>query len=213
MGDVLPSYINMSEQTAKDWNFQLMFPTNSNFINRITALTFEQSNAGNTMLVMDCEVISPETVDVAGELINIAGVKTKNWYVTKVLGDDDKSIETSENMLERLTGKDAERPGLLRILFPDNPEYADDFNPENPDINVLKKAEGLCVLTAMSSKAEERRATPTAAQIEAAKSTRKRAQGDVMKNPRTGKPLVSYRPQINEIFALAPEGSGANKPY
>jgi hypothetical protein len=204
----------MSEQTAKDWNFQIQFPTNSNFVNRITSLTFETAkSSGNPMLKLECEVISPETVDVAGELVNIAGVKTVSYYTTKVIGDDDKSIEASSKCLERITGNNPERPGLLRILFPDNPEFCDQFNAENPDNDMLKKAEGLCILTAMSAKAEERRATPTAAEIEAAKAKRQRPQGAIMKNPRTGKPLVSYRPQVNEIFALAPEGAGANRAY
>lgn len=205
----------MSEQqVTKDWNFNVQFPTNSNFVNRITGLSFETSkSSGNPMLKLECEVIAPETVDVGGELVNISGVKTTSYYVTKVVGDDEKSLESSQKCLDRLVGNNPENPGLIRILFPDNPEYADNFNPENPDNEVLKKAEGLCVLTAMSAKPEERRASPTGEQIAAAKAKGQRPQGDIMKNPRTGKPLVSYRPQINEIFALAPEGAGANKPY
>ena len=66
----------------------------------------------------------------------------------------------------------------------------------------------------MSSKEDAKRKTPTGEQIAKAKAAGKRPEGDVMKHPVTGKALYNYWPQIDEIFALAPEQSvGSNKPY
>lgn len=197
-------------EQAKDWNFKIQFPSNSNFINRIKSVEFGPAkSSGNPMLTVKCEVISPEVVDVAGELVNIAGVETTNYYTTKVVGDDKRSGE----VIERLVSTNPEQPGLLTILFPDNPEFVSEFNPENPDQTVLKAMVGKCIMTSMSPKVEPMTATPTSEQIEDAKAKRIRPVGSPMKHPVTGKPLTSYRPQINEVFALAPEGAGANRPY
>lgn len=211
LGDVLPSkQKHMSTENVKDWNFKIQFPSNSNFINRIKSVEFGPAkSSGNPMLTVKCEVISPEVVDVAGELVNIAGVETTNYYTTKVIGDDERSTQ----VLERLTGTNPEQPGLITILFPDNPEFVKDFNSENPSQDTLKAMVGKCIMTAMSPKVEPMTATPTSEQIEDAKAKRQRPVGSPMKHPVTGKPLTSYRPQINEVFALAPEGAGANRHY
>lgn len=188
---------------AEQWNSTIQFPTDSNFINRITGAEFKQSkSSGNPMIQLDCEVISPEVVDVGGEQVNIAGVTTINYFTTKTAFDDEKSAKNLKRCKE-----------LIAKLFPDKPEYVEQFNPENPDADMLKAMVGLCVLTQMSPKTEERRKNPTSEQIAKAKEMKAYPQGDVMKHPVSGKALVSYRPEIREIFALAPEGAAANKPY
>lgn len=212
MGDDLPSNKTyMSTEQAKDWNFKIQFPSNSNFVNRLKGVEFGPAkSSGNPQFTVKWEVISPEVVDVAGELVNIAGVETTSWYTTLVPGNDEKS----KAAVERLTTSDPEKPGLLYLLFKDtNPEFVEQFNPENPSAEMMKAMVGKCVLSAMSPKVETMKATPTAEQMEAAKAKNVRPEGSVMKHPVTGKPLIAYRPQINEIFALAPEGAGANRPY
>lgn len=195
---------------AEQWHSGIQFPTDSNFVNRITAVEFKKSkSSGNPMIQVDCEVISPETVEVAGEMVNIAGVSTINYYTTMTPDDAEKSAKN----LERLCGTKTDRPGLLRILFPDKPEYADQFNPENPDAEMLKAMVGLCILTQMSPEKEEKTKNPTSEEIAKAKAKGEYPKGQVMKHPVTGKPLIAYRPQIKEIFALAPEGAAAGKPY
>lgn len=192
------------------WNSSIQFPTDSSFVNRITAVEFKKSkSSGNPMLQIDCEVISPEVVEVGGEQVNIAGVSTINYYTTMTVDDAEKSAKNKE----RLCSTKADKPGLLRLLFPDKPEYADNFNPENPDAEMLKAMVGLCILTHMAPKTEPKRKNPTSEQIAKAKETRTFPEGSIMKHPVTGKDLISYRPEIREIFALAPEGSAVNKPY
>lgn len=193
------------------WNFKIQFPTDSNFINRITSFSFgESKSSDNPMYTMECEVITPTSVNIGGEDIEIAGVKTLNYYTTKVIGDEEKSAKC----LERLTGTNPERPGILRILLgAQADELLKDFNPENPNPEIEKAIKGKCILTMMSPEIVEQRKNPTLEQIEEAKKKKKRAEGDVMKHPVTGKPLVGYRPLIREVFCLAPEGAAANRPY
>lgn len=188
---------------AEQWNSSIQFPTDSSFTNRITSAEWGPSkSSGNPMFTIKCEVISPEVVDVGGEDVSIAGVESINYFTTKTAGNDDKSAKNLKTCKE-----------LIAKLFPDKPEYVTDYNPENPDADMVKAMVGKCVLTQMRGKAEPRTKNPTSEQIAAAKAVGKHPVGDVMKNPVTGKPLSRYVPEIQEIFALAPEGAAANKPY
>ena len=177
-----------------------MFPTDSNYVNRITEVLFGPSNrTGNPMVTVNMEVISPDEVEVGGTLYNIAGVPTKNYYTTQT--DDE---EKTANARKRLTD-------LLTILGLDT--SALNWDNLGPQVQELK---GKLVLTMMSSQPDTRRKTPTAAQIEAAKKQGLKdfsQIGDVMKNPVTGKPLINYWPRIDEIFGLAPDQTGGGKPY
>lgn len=196
----------------EQWNSNIQFPTDSNFVNRITSVDFGPSkSSGNPMFTIKCEVITPEVVDVGGEQVGIAGVETTNYFTTKtfVKGkdgslsvDEEKSAKNLKNCKE-----------LIGKLFPDKPEYLEQYNPENPDAEMLKAMVGLCILTQMSPEKEEKTKNPTSEEIAKAKAKGEYPKGQVMKHPVTGKPLIAYRPQIKEIFALAPEGSAVNKPY
>lgn len=187
----------------EQWNSKIQFPTDSNFINRITSVDFGPSKrSGNPMFTIKCEVISPEVVDVGGEQVGIAGVETINYFTTKSIGDEEKSAKNLKNCKE-----------LIAKLFPNNPEYVEQYNAENPDEGMKKAMVGLCILTQMSPKTEPRTKNPTSEQIAVAKAKGEYPVGDVMKHPVTGKPLVGYTPEIREIFALAPEGAAAGKPY
>lgn len=190
------------------------FPSNSDFANRILDLTFKKSkSSGNPMLVLECEVVSPEEVDVAGQMVNIAGVKTINYYSTQVTNDDGSvDDEGTKAAFERVfVSQDPTQPSLYDLLGLDGKTE----NPENP--TQITSVKGKVILTQMSAEKQEQRATPTSKEIEEAKAKGARAEGKVQVHPVTGKPLVSYRPQIRQIFGLAPEGvankSVANKPY
>lgn len=190
--------------SAIRWNSNIQFPSDSCFVNRITDATFGPSkSSSNPMITLEMEVVAPETYDVAGQLVDIAGVKTTSYYTTVNLQDSEKSARALEACKE-----------LFRRLFPNHPERADKFNPENPDLTGLK---GLCVLTQMNSRTQEQRKTPTAKQIEDAKKAGQRPEGDIMKHPVTGKPLIQHWPNLVEIFGVAPANvaakATANKPY
>lgn len=176
---------------AIKWNYKIMFPTDSNFINRVTNASFTQSkSSGNPMIVLEMEVVSPAEVQVGNDTVNIAGVKTTNYYTTQSFVDgviDPEKTAKNRSNLEKLYA-------AFEIPF-------EDFNPENPDLSSFK---GKSVYTQMAPDVQEQRKNPTAEQIADAKAKGiKFVQGDVMLNPITGKPLVSYRPNVKEIFGLA----------
>lgn len=177
----------------KRWNAELMFPTDSGYTNRIVGATFAPSNKGNPMITLDTEVVQPAEVEIAGEQVNIAAVSAKYYIVTAVMNEDgslneEKTAKTRESAKEILTNL-----GYTTI------------NWDNIDVTPLR---GKLILTLMESEITERRKNPTSAQIEAAKAKGIRAEGDVMKHPVSGKPLVQYWPKIREIFGLAPNQDG-----
>lgn len=172
------------------WNYKIMFPTDSNFINRVTNASFTQSKAsGNPMIVLEMEVVSPTEVQVGNDTVNIAGVKTTNYYTTQSFVDGVLDVEkTAKN-----------RSDLEKLYATFGLDFTE-FNPENPDLSGFK---GKSVYTQMSPEIQEQRKNPSAEQIADAKAKGvKFVQGDIMLNPITGKPLVSYRPNVREIFGL-----------
>ena len=177
---------------SQKWSSAVQFPTESNYANRIVKASFGPSNnSGNPMITLECEVVAPEEVEVGGVMFNIAGVNTKNYYTTKT-DDEEKTI----NARKRVTN-------LLTLLGIDTSNL--DWDNLGPQIKPL---EGRVILTMMSAQIQERRKTPTASQIEAAKKqglTDFRNLGDVMKHPITGKSLINYWPKIDEIFGLSPD--------
>lgn len=196
---------------STNWNASMQFPTDSCYINRVTSAKFGQSkSSGNPMITLEMEVISPEEVDIAGQKVNISGIKTTSYYTTKVIEDGEVDQERTENAIKRVFhSDDPQVPSLFQRFGIDG----NTVDKDNPDV---KQLIGKCVYCQMSSNVEEQRKTPTPEQIETARKngvTNMRTVGDIMKNPVTGKPLIKYWPKIDEIFGLAPEGAGSNKPY
>jgi len=79
---------------------------------------------------------------------------------------------------------------------------SDKLNFENPVLEL----KGKLVHALLYGKPEEQRRAPTKEQL--AKGLK---QGDIIKHPITGQPLVQYWPQIDEIYG--PANSDTNKPY
>lgn len=173
--------------STEKWNAKIQFPSDSNFINRIVGANFGPSaSSNNPMLTLTFEVVSPTDAEVGTKTYNIAGVQAKRYYVTEVKDNAEKTENCRARVRELWT--------LLGL----DPES---INWDNIDCTPLL---GLLVFCQMSPDAEPQRKNPTAAQIEAAKKENKRPEGDIMKHPITGQPLVNYWPQIREIFGLAP---------
>ncbi len=154
-----------------------------NYILRIMPdVTFGPSSKGKPMITMNYEVISPESVKIAGEDYNVAGVKTRPSYnVTKSI-DEDGNVDVEKtakikDMLDDLCNK----LGVPVIT-----------DPENPDINAFK---GRYVWALVGNEAVERRKAPTAEQL-----ARGERQGEIIKNPVTGEPLVNNYPKIQQFF-------------
>lgn len=181
--------------SATKWNASLMLPTDSNYTNRIVGATFAPSNKGNPMITLECEITQPQEVEIDGQQVTIAGVKTKNFYPTTVLEDGVVNEEKTNKSRKRLVDQ------LWDKLEMD----AATINWDNVDVKPLL---GKLILTQMEAEVEEKRKSPTAAEL----AKDKNAQGQVMRNPKTGKALVNYWPKIREIFGLAVQ-DGTQVPY
>lgn len=179
----------------KKWNADIMFPNDTNYIIRPCGVQFQPSNAGNPQLIMEFEVVAPQEVEVAGEMVTLAGVKVKNYYPVTVFEDDGKTIDETRT-------KDA-RERLVK-LYVDGFGITDvDIDYNNPDTKVLL---GKPAYAHLKPEVTEQRKAPNATQIEAAKKLGKRPEGDLLKNPITGKVLIKYWPRLEEIFGPAPAG-------
>jgi len=175
------------------WNAQIQFPTDSNFVNRITGATYERSkSSGNPMIILKCEVVRPAEVEINGEMVNIAGVKTTSYFTTQKFDGDILDAAGSERALEALT-----KNFLTPLRIP-----VEEFDIENPVLDSLK---GKLIYSQMESEVEERRKSPTAAQIAAANEKKERPLGDIMLHPVTGKKLINYWPKMRTIFDICEE--------
>jgi hypothetical protein len=173
----------------QDYNSKIQFPTNDDFANRITFAEFvESKSSGNPMIHYTAEVVSPATVDIGGEQVNIAGVETEQ-YLTVTTFDGNKEVDTEKTEANRKR---------IEKFYTDCGQDFSTFDPQNPDISWMK---GKVILTAMGCNVEPQRKTPTPEQVA------KKQPGDIMKNRITGKDMVYYKPRIIEVFGLAPAGS------
>ena len=179
-----------------NWNAEIQFPSDSCFKNRIIGAKFAPANSGNPMITLELEVVEPQTYTVGDKEVNIAGVKAKMYFITKVMdGDEVNEEKTAQCRARVFVSANPEQPSLWEKLGLDGAAA----DPENPNMNDLL---GKVVFTQMSSEPVEQRKTPTAEEIAKAKKAGTRPQGAVMKHPVTGKALVKYWPKIEEIFAV-----------
>jgi hypothetical protein len=176
------------------WNADVMFPSDNCFQNKILSIKAAPSNDGNPMITLECEVHTPTSYEIPGHgEVNIQGVKAKVYQAYKVFNDDGSvDIEKTEKAQERATTL------LINLGI-----VSEDINWDNlgPIIAPLK---GKMIMTCMNSRIDKQHKTPTAAQIAAAKASGKRAEGDIMKHPISGKELIKYWPNVVEIYGLVP---------
>jgi hypothetical protein len=203
----------ITKHMSKKWNASIQFPTDSCFINRVTEAKFSPSkSSGQPMITLEMEVVSPETYDIGGEQVEIAGIKTTQYYTTTIFQEDGKTVDeeaTREAYKRVFVSGDSENPALFE-------RFGLDGRSEDPNNPNVKQLEGLCVYTQMSPDVEEQRKSPTKEQLDKAKKAgvkNMREVGDIMKNPITGKAMVRYWPKVREIFGIAPSNAAANKPY
>lgn len=177
--------------SSRKWTPEIQIPQDSNYIVRITDATFAPSNSGNPMITIKSEVVAPEEVEVAGEMVNIAGARVQPMYfVTVPMNGEEVDVEKAEAAQTRV------KDFYQKLRLP-----VDNFDPQNPDVMSLK---GKTIYALLYPDTQERRKSPTAAQLKAGQK-----QGDVMKNPVTGKPLVNHFIKIGDVFGLAEVGAKA----
>lgn len=166
------------------WNSKLLFPTD-NFKIRCIEESFGPSNSGSPMITLEFEVVSPETVNIGGTEVSVVGVKAKHYTVTKSIDENGNEDAAKSASIKKRLDEFTMKFGLPPITNVDNPELG---------------FKGKVVWALMKSDVQEKRKTPTAEQL-----AQGIKQGDVIKNPIDGKPLINYWPKIDEFFGLAPE--------
>lgn len=179
---------------SRKWSSDIKIPQDSSYIIRCIEESFAPSKSSNNpMITLKFECVSPEEVEVAGEMINIAGVQPSPLYIVTQAMDEDGTlnVEKSANGAKRLEAM------YKAFGLPTSP-----LNPENPTLGFKGKQ----VYALLYPDTSEKRKSPTAAQLAAGQK-----QGDVMINPVTKQPLVNHFIKIGEIFGLAPVD--ANKAF
>jgi hypothetical protein len=175
------------------WNADIMFPSDNTFVNRILAIKAALSNDGNPMITIETEVVSPTVYEVNSEEINIQGVKATTYQTYKVFNEDGSvNTESTEKCQKRV------KELLKNLEIPEEDINWDNLGP------VIAPLKGKLIMTQMNSRIDPQRRTPTTVQIEAAKKTGKRPEGDIMKHPKTGRDMIKYWPNVVEIFGLSP---------
>lgn len=172
---------------AIKYNRQLNLPQD-NYVMRVIEETFGPSkSSGNPMITLKLEIQHPDEVPIGEESITVAGFQIDHYITTQVKINGEIDVEKTTNCAKRC--EDTYK--LFGLSF-------DNFNPENPVLGF----KGRLVHVRLYSKETESRKAPTAEQKAQNKP------GDLIKNPITNKPVVSYQPSIAEIYGLAEE-SGA----
>jgi hypothetical protein len=176
---------------SKKWNMEIAWERQSNYKLRCVEETFGLSSKDSPMITLKFEVVSPEEMEVAGEVYNIAGTPLRYFQVTKSMADGQVDVD-----------KTAECKKRLEKLYAAFDLPTDNINPENPTLGF----KGKVVYAMLENSVTEKRKSPTKEQL--AKGVK---QGDILLNPKTNQPLTSNYPKISEIFGTA--SVDASKPY
>lgn len=175
---------------AQKWNSKVPF-NKDNYILRCVEAEFGPSKSSNKpMITLGFEIAAPQEMQVGDESYIIAGLKTKKYYVTQSINEKGEvDIEKTESLRKQLE----ELYNMFGISF-------EGFNPENVDVSEFK---GKLVHALLSCNSTEERKSPTREQL-----LKGQRQGDIIKNPVTGKPMIKHFPQIDEFYGLATETAG-----
>jgi hypothetical protein len=178
------------------WNNQVKI-TNENVIVRVLEEAFGPSKSSNNpMITLQWEVVSPESINVAGVEYSIAGLKVSpTYYTTANLEDAEKSANNDKYTFG--PSGDKERPSLYE-LFEIDTTGIDKNNPKLAFKGKLQHAR-------ISSEIKEVRKAPTAEQLK-----KGIKEGEIVKNPKTGKPEYTAYPKIVKLYGLA-DGSVSGK--
>jgi len=131
---------------------------------RIKTCGFKVSAKGNKMLELEIEIYNPDTIKHAatGLQYSVAGMSCRKYVM----------MQTNNDLLA--LAEFMKRLGLTPAIDAENPE--------------TEQFVGKCFSDIISPATYEKRKTPTAEQLQADP----KAQGDVIVDPETGKPEVSY---------------------
>ena len=165
-----------------------MFPQD-NFILRCIEESFGPSkSSGNPMITLGYEIVAPESINVAGVEYSVQGLKiTPGYYTTATLDDPDKTAQNEQRVFK---STNPDRPSLYE-LFEIDSTGVDKNNPK-------LEFKGKLVHALLTSEVKEKTKSPTAEQLKQGKKV-----GDVIKNPKTGKPEITFYPKIVKLYGIA----------
>jgi len=153
---------------------------NNRYSLRIKSAVHKMSKAGKPMIECDVEIYHPATIThhQDGQVYNVAGLSCKKY------------ISLADNMLERLVGSKLSKARgetcLMEILG-----LTPEIDTENPN---TEQFVGKVFSDVVTAEKRERRTQPTAAQL----AENPAAQGDVIVDPETGLPEVSYGIRLSD---------------
>jgi len=181
---------------AEKWNSAVMFPQDNAILRVIEAGFGPSKSSGNPMITLGYEIVAPESINVAGVDYSVAGLKiTPGYYTTATLDDAEKTTTNEQRVFKSAS---PERPSLYEVFEIDTTGV----DKNNPDVTVFK---GKLVHALLTSEVKEKTKSPTAEQLKKGQKV-----GDVIKNPKTGKPEITFYPKIVKLYGLADGGvSGA----
>jgi len=179
------------------WTNSVMFPTD-NFVLRVVEAGFGPSkSSGNPMITLTPEIVSPASIEVAGIEYNIQGLKVSPYYATTQtlpsasVTEEEAEEKSKYNDTRVFNSTNPEKPSLYQLFEID----ATGVDKNNPDVSQFK---GKLFHARLKSKVNEKTKSPTAEQLKKGQKV-----GDVIKNPKTGKPEVTFYPEIDKIYGIA----------
>ena len=170
------------------WNTSVMFPQD-NVVLRCIEQTFGPSkSSGNPMITLGYEIVSPESFNIAGVDYSVQGLKiTPGYYTTATLDDAEKTKQNEERVFNSTS---PERPSLYELFEIDTTG----IDKNNPKLEF----KGKLIHALLTSEVKEKTKSPTAEQLKKGLKI-----GDVIKNPKTGKPEVTFYPKIVKLYGIA----------
>ena len=168
-----------------------MFPQD-NFILRCIEESFGPSkSSGNPMITLNYEIVAPETINVAGIEYSVQGLKiTPGYYTTATLDDAEKTALNEQRVFK---SSNPERPSLYELFEVDS----SGVDKNNPKLEF----KGKLMHALLASEVKEKTKSPTAEQLKKGQKV-----GDVIKNPKTGKPEITFYPKIVKLYGIAEGG-------
>lgn len=181
----------------KNWDASIQIPINSEYILRILEEKFAPNNNGNPMITLTAEIVSPTSVDVNGEDINIAGIKIPLYYVTQVMDENGNVDAEKTTAAQARVFNNASKKSIYQLF--EIPITPDQYN--NPPLGFV----GKCVYARIRPDAKVKRDSPTAEDLK-----KGLKEGKVSVNPKTKKPIQTFYPKVEDIYGLA---ETAIRPY
>lgn len=176
-----------SEVKERTWNKSIFFPKD-NYVLRITDEVKKPSSAGNPMVVLEFEIIECPRKKIGDDLVDFNGVKWNTWNVTKVNPDKDTTPEEAAVSSQKAFDRYNEFLAKCGVEVAQKNEGWDDENP--PSVKgkiVYASCYGLQVISRKSPTPEQKA---------------KKEEGDILIDPITGKEVITWKPQIEQIYGV-----------